>query len=732
MGFWAWVGSIYPALLLFGGCLAGAYAGFLSSVAAFYFLALCLVFAFACLWVPIKLLRAILVFACAFSLSAALARHHLDGFLERQARIPDGNAALEGVVEEVTPTIFSGKKLMLRADQGFRLKVSLKDGAAMVGVLAGDRVRVHGEVKYLQHAMMPGDFDSYWLGLARGFDGRLSVHNPFRIRVLKAGAEKFFWADVRQSLRERLFVSLSPREAGVLLALMIGDTDFFEDEQKQIYQLVGAGHLLAVSGLQVSCLSFLFFYFFRLILLLIPWVGRLSRARIPAVILTLVAIWMFTGLTGASASAVRAALMSSVALVGLLLRRDASILETFGIAGFVTVLLAPQSVFDPSFLLSYLAIFGLLLSGPLTAGVMTLPLSAYYFGAVALGGLLANLILVPIAVFLQTPAIFLAVIGMLKPAASLAGALEALCEALGDYVGGLVGLTPPTAFQATGLIFAIALLVKRYWKLGLVACLLVLVPSVLARQEGVLITVLPVGQGDASYFEFPDGRNMVIDGGPRETYLYNFLRRKGVRKLDVLALSHPDADHIVGLFEVVKNLEVGEIWHSGFDARHPLMARLLDLARVRGCKVRAVNDLHGEHHFGQAVVTVLYPAPSMISESTNNNSMVLKVAFGATSALWPGDLESIAEQRADPTWQADVLKAPHHGSKSSSSEHLVQQVRPRHVIFCTQAQNQFGFPHESVKKRWELASAKTWDTGSQGQLQISLTGSAVIVQPYLL
>ncbi len=149
--------------------------------------------------------------------------------------------------------------------------------------------------------------------------------------------------------------------------------------------------------------------------------------------------------------------MSSVILLGLWLNKPSSMLDSFGFAGFVTVLLAPGAVLDPSFTLSYVAIFGILIGGSIGAGVMTLPLSAYYFGMLALGGLLANFILVPIAVFLQTPAIFLSLIGFVPEAAYLAGMIEALCEALGDYVGGYWTLAPPSGLQTVGALIALAL-----------------------------------------------------------------------------------------------------------------------------------------------------------------------------------------------------------------------------------------------------------------------------------
>jgi competence protein ComEC len=449
--------SLTPGLILFLGVLAGAYAGFFSTISIVVWLSLVVILALLALFVPSQQIRAVLVLGCGFCLAGLLAQHRLSDFKMREARIPAEFGFIDGVVEESVESLLQGKKLQFRADAGFRLMVSLRDGAALVPVGLGDRIRIQGQVKLLQHAMAPGEFDSYWFGVARHFEGRISISNPFKIRILQSQAESNYWAELRQKLRNRWMSVVTPREASVLLALTIGDTALFETEQKEIYQLVGAGHLLAVSGLQVSCLSFLFFYFFRLILLLIPAIGRFSRARIPAVLLTLISIWAFVILSGSSASAVRSAFMSSVILLGLLLNKSSSMLDSFGIAGFITVLLAPEAVLDPSFTLSYLAIFGILIGGSLGAGLMTLPLSAYYFGMLALGGLLANFVLVPVAVFLQTPAIFLSLIGFVSEAAYLAGMIEALCEALGDYVGGYWTLAPPSGLQTVGALIALAL-----------------------------------------------------------------------------------------------------------------------------------------------------------------------------------------------------------------------------------------------------------------------------------
>jgi competence protein ComEC len=274
---------------------------------------------------------------------------------------------------------------------------------------------------------------------------------------------------------------------------------------------------------------------------------------------------------------------------------------------------------------------------------------------------------------------------------------------------------------------------RRVYKLWAILLLLLcfLSPKFFEDPNGIQITVLAAGQGDSSVFEFPDGHIMVIDGGPKEEYLLKFLKRRQISRIDILVLSHPDADHIVGFFKVLEEIKVLEIWHSGFDERHLLMKKLLALAAYKKIRIKTARELIGRHVLGDSHVAVLAPIEFDQNSSTNNNSLVIKAALGQDSALWPGDLESEKEQQASVHWKATVLKAPHHGSKSSSSEHLVKMVAPKHVIFCTQAQNKFGFPDPMIKKRWEDSQAKTWDTGKQGELRLTLTGSGVIVRSYL-
>ncbi len=747
---------------------------------------------------PSANLRALAILGAAASLAATLGAVRRDHHEATIAALPD-EAVWEGVVVDDTPSADHGRNLTLEVTGvlgapgqalpptplAARLRVALRRGAGAAAVEAGDRVRVLGRLKPLHPADRPGAFDAALFGLARGLHGRLGVYDARRIAVMERNAGGGAFSRARASLRERLFALSTPRQAGVVLALLVGETATFDEEQHAIYRAVGAGHLLAVSGLQVTLLAMLFFGLARLLLGLIPALGRRSRTRPWAVLIALVGVWGFVLLCGAPPSCVRAGGMATAGLVALLLDRTAAGLDAVGIAGLVTVLLAPESVVDPSFLLSYAAVIGLLLAsvrpetslleqgkgqlagqvssvllGAGGAGLLTLPVSAHLFGEVSIGGIVANVVLVPAASLLQVPSLSLGLLGALVESAFLvelgaacAGILEALCEGLGGLLGGVVELRAPSGPVTLGFTVAIAFVVvgvaQRRRVTALAGAALVAACGLWATwtPSGVHITVLPVGQGDGAVVTFPDDTVMVIDGGgvwdehrdPGEEVVTPHLRRSGIERIDIVALSHPDPDHLLGLLTVFKQHEVGELWHSGHGEEHPLIKRLLAAARAQGTRVRVARELLGAHRFGDAVVEVLAPRPEdgalLYEELTpNDNSLVLRIGLGDDRALWPGDVEAWGEEylmRDRPDIAASVLKAPHHGSRTSSTPAFVQAVAPAHVVFPTGRGNMFGFPHAPVLERYRAAGATLWDTAVHGQIDLWLTGDGVVIDPYL-
>lgn len=677
-----------------------------------------------------------------------------------------------------------------------RLQVSFKNGAAALPLQEGQTIRILGTAKALLPAFYPGSFNAQLFGFARNIHGSLSVKDSMHAIIWHVQPESPVFSRVRNNIRDRLTELVTPREASVILAGLIGDTRLFDRQQTTLYRQIGAGHLLAVSGLQISMFAIVFFGIFRVLFLLCPYIGPRGYAQRCAAILSIMCVALFVCLCGASPSATRAGLMASTMLSGMILGRNISTANALGLAGLFSVLYWPSSVVDPSFLLSYAAILGLvtlnsrarnsddrlmsenteqfdtksrrkkyvlsLATASICASFMTIPLSAFLFGELAGAGIVANMVIVPIASFLQVPALFFATIAVFgawpwaaKISAWLLGMIEALCEGMSRILVGIVPIDSPSGF----IVFLLTIIIlmgilflsqRRYLLVttcAMCALLMVFVPNAFSP-AGVKISILPVGQGDSSVFQLPSGHTIIIDAGgtmgksinPGESVVVPFLQRQGIQQLDVMVVSHPDPDHILGLFPVLNAFKVRELWISGYEHTHPLMKRLVHEARLHGTKIRKASELIGIHQFGETRVEVLGPHPKNYEEiyselSPNDNSLVLKFFYGSNSALWPGDIEEWGERyllEDYPTLRTDIVKAPHHGSKTSSSPEFVKATSPAHIVFCTGPNNRWGFPHTPVLNRWQKAGATVWNTGANGLITVWLTGANLVVKPFRL
>ncbi len=782
-----------PVVVLFFGAMLGAAVGLSSSFALFPLIALGLLLGAAAMFGRTPVGRALSVLLVVVVAAAVSGRARVD---RQRAELPVGPVVVEGVVSDVG---FGAEGLRLVVDvdallvppptrwqaQALRLDVSLQNAR----VAAGDRIRVRGVLHAPAPALSPGTFDGEAWALARGIQGHTSVEDPKDVVVVAHDAAPFFVA-ARLRLRERLLEQLPPRSAGLLLALLIGDTSLFEEEQRAAYRHVGAGHLLAVSGLQVTLLAVLLQRLCSLGILLTPW-GRRGRGFVVGAVVAVIAVWGFVCLCGLPPSAVRAGVMATLVVVGQSLGRRVTLLDVLSAAGLLTVLASPESILDAGFLLSYAAVLGLASSSSstpfclesvpslwqrlrpalvasLVAGLATLPLSAWLFGQVAPAGLVANVVLVPVAGALQLPALLGGALGAVfdLPWLSNIGAqaallLEALVYGLASVLPGVRTIDAPSALTAAVLtttsLSTAALLIAGRGKAGAAGVVVIGAVLWLSIREptGMRVTFLPVGQGDSAVIELPDGSVFVIDGGGRVPFdpdldeadraavlaesgtrvVVPFLQRRGIDRVDVMVLSHPHPDHAGGLRAVVDAVAVDRLWWAG-DTAGALVAPLL--AKVP--EVKSTPALLGRSQFGDVTVDVLAPSPQegtpTYSElGANDNSLVLRFCLHGGCVLFPGDIERFGEElllssTAPEHLRAAVVKAPHHGSKTSSSAALIAATQARDVVLCTGRFNTFGFPDADVVSRWQAAGARTWDTAENGEVTFWIDGDDVSVRPF--
>jgi competence protein ComEC len=253
------------------------------------------------------------------------------------------------------------------------------------------------------------------------------------------------------------------------------------------------------------------------------------------------------------------------------------------------------------------------------------------------------------------------------------------------------------------------------------------------------VTFLGVGQGDSALVQLPRGGALLIDGGGDlrglappgadvgSRIVLPALTELGVSRLDLVVLTHPHPDHAGGLFAVLDELPVGELWLTGEPGPGGIGDRLRAKAAERHVPVR--EPAVGTVQFGDVAVEVLRSS-WFPSRSTNDNSIVVRLVHGRTSMLLAGDVEALAEAELAQSGhdvRCDVLKAGHHGSRTSSTEAFLRAVRPAHVIFSVGAHNPFGFPHFEVDERARSFGATTWRT-DRGAVTAISSGNSVVVQ----
>jgi competence protein ComEC len=258
-------------------------------------------------------------------------------------------------------------------------------------------------------------------------------------------------------------------------------------------------------------------------------------------------------------------------------------------------------------------------------------------------------------------------------------------------------------------------------------------------------TVLDVGQGSAAVLELPGGKVAIVDGGGfsdnrvfdiGRSVLAPFLRHRKIRRIDLVVLTHANADHLNGLLYVLSHFPVDRVWsnHQAMDTFG--YRRFVEIIESRCIPWPAFECLPRQSRLGEARIEVLHPPPGPVPEGgdANNGSIVLRVSTAHGAILLTGDIETPAEQslvsRAPGHLAADVLMVPHHGSRSSSSNSLLASVQPREAIISCGWKNRYRMPHPEVLKRLEVLGTRIWRTDRHGAITVSIDGNGVAVTPF--
>ncbi|HYJ91347.1 MAG TPA: ComEC/Rec2 family competence protein, partial [Pyrinomonadaceae bacterium] len=288
--------------------------------------------------------------------------------------------------------------------------------------------------------------------------------------------------------------------------------------------------------------------------------------------------------------------------------------------------------------------------------------------------------------------------------------------------------------------------------------IIILHPFSSPRPDGRLhIDFLDVGQGDSALVTFPDGKTLLIDGGGRmefrndegdgddafvpdqqgigESVVSPVLWNKGYSNIDYILATHADADHIQGLNDVAKNFSIGKALFGRMPADDPEFQELVAVLKQRNIPYDYVS--RGQQlKFGGATIEFLYPRSDISPDapSDNNHSIVVRIIYGSRAVLLTGDIERVAESdlvNGGGTLHADLIKVPHHGSRTSSTSEFINAVGAKYAVISVGRHSRFGHPHGEVVDRWSASGAQVMTTGEQGMISVSTDGKDLLIKRFL-
>jgi competence protein ComEC len=667
-----------------------------------------------------------------------------------------------------------------------RRSVSLRvlmmlDGPPLEPLLPGDWVRATTRLRAPRGFINPGAPDASRRAAADGIAATGSTHAGALSRL--ARPPHCSLARAVAGWRARMLAEVRARLSGdaeaLVSSLVLGDRGDIRPPLDDAFRTAGVSHVLSVSGLHLAMAAFLFYVGLRRLLVRLPSLAAARPVQPFAAAAAMPAVLLYTLLTGAAVATVRSCVVALVWLGAVALGRRTTAVQAMAIAALVILCGSPLELFDPSFQLSFAAALGTsllarrwspsgrggawprrlgrwalrLIAASAAAIVATAPIAAWHFSQLAPAGIVSNLVVVPLSELGIVPSgltgCILALLH-LPGAATLLALAGLLARAMAWFTIGFAGVAPawrvaqPTwseiAIWYVGL-GAIVASGRRGWRVVTVCALLVAVSMggrKLARltSHTVTATFLDVGQGDACVVELPRGRVLVVDGGgsfdpgfdPGKQVIVPFLWRRGITRIDLLVLSHPHPDHANGLAALVEQFPVAEVWTNGQPTEQPGTRALLAAAARHGVPLGRPRPLE----LGGARIEPLAPFDDSgglatdLARSENDNSLVIDVRWQGRRILFAGDLEADGEAtllaRAGPSLAADVVKVPHHGSRTSSTAPFVAATHPSLAVISVGERNRWGFPNPGVVARWRDVGARVLRTDRDGGVTVTLDG----------
>lgn len=630
-------------------------------------------------------------------------------------------------------------------------------------VQIGNKVNVKGELSLFEEARNPGNFDQKFYYEKQKI-GAFLWAEALRVTDRESNPLKQGLYELRQKWKRILIDAAGEEDGGTLAAILLGEKQGMDREIRELYQVNGIAHVLAISGLHLSFLGVGVYHLLRRI------TGSYTVGGLAGVLFLSAYILMI----GMTVSAFRAMVMFLFRIGADLSGRHYDSPTALAAAAVTVCMWRPLSLYDSGFWLSFGALIAIILILPIfknlpaqslwasvSVNLFLLPILMYSFYEVPIYGVFLNLIVIPLLSVLMAAGLIGTMISLFWERAGEAIFLccriifrvyEHSCEA---------ALRLPFARVVTGqpdiwkilfyyvFLFAAVLLLRKKEenkgekrsrkKRGFLSVLLVgtgmtILLFTAQVKDKITITMLDVGQGDGLVIRGPEGKTYFMDGGSSdvkkvgEYRIEPYLLSQGIGSLDYVFASHGDQDHISGIKELVQRQKTGvtikrlvlptqTVWDDA-------LKELAEMAEKEGIPVFTMEK--GQYLTeGKLSLTCIQPGKGEMEETGNSASLVLALRYGDFDMLFTGDVEDEGEKRlvdhlqgeySECVW--DVLKTAHHGSGNSTTEEFLKTAAPQYAFISAGKNNSYGHPHKETLERLKDAGAIVYSTQEEGAVTI--------------
>ena len=614
---------------------------------------------------------------------------------------------------------------------------------------AGERWQLTVRLKRPHSTANPHGFDFESWALGENIRATGSIKNNAENHKLN----DFVWRPnyvvehLRENIKQRIDRVLESKPySGIIQALVMGDDNQISLEDWQVFLHTGTSHLMSISGLHITMLAGLAFGLLSYLWRRMPILVMRLPTRKAATLAGVTTAFIYALVAGFSVPSQRTFYMLMVFAVALWSGRQLVISQVLAMALFIVVLLDPWAVNAPGFWLSFGAVamlayalgarigqvhwFKAAIQTQWAVTIGMLPLLLIMFGQASIISPIANAFAIPVISFIVTP---LALLGSFSPIdAGLQLSYQALiiCMDVLKWLNQSPLVTwqqhaPPVWTLLPALIGIMWLLLPHGWPmrwLGLIGLLpMFLVVPIRPALGGMKVTVLDVGQGLGVVIQTAT-HTMLYDAGPQynaqsdagSRIVVPYLQGEGIKKLDGFVVSHNDNDHSGGMQSVLTLMSPAWLANS-FEAQIPIPKTTKRIACFTG----------QSWIWDKVRFEMLYPAIESYADTAfkdNNRSCVLKITSQSGSMLLTGDIEKEAEhyllETSPEKLKSDAMTAPHHGSKTSSTEDFVVAVHPGVSVFTVGYLNRFGHPKPVVVERYRDAGSLLYRSDYDGAVEI--------------